>query len=259
MLRNFCSTITTWTLAYLFFTTLTFSVEINENKKKVISDEISDVLSQLETILVKKVSSKVYCKILIFSGERKPLGKEFIIYQKNGNILMIANKPESDKGKKILMVKDGLWQYFPKAKKTIVINSAMLIGGNASFTDVISSTLYTFYNYDNYEFDKISKTHIITFKAKNRKSAYGKVRYFLKNNLIIFFEAYARSGILLKKIDFIKYETTESNQFYPVYMKITNALQNNDYTLIQMESFSEIEIPDYYFSSSSLENQQRYE
>jgi len=257
MIRNFSFKMIEWAVIFLLFSDLIFSTEVNENKN--ISTEVSNVLSQLESILVKNISSKIYCKLLIYSGERKPIGKEFIIYQKNASILMIPIKPESDKGKKILMVKDGLWQYFPKAKKTIVINAAMLIGGNASFTDVISSSLYTFYKFGNYEFDPISKTHIITFTAKNRKSAYGKVRYYLKNNLITFFEAYARSGILLKKIDFIKYETTENNQLYPVYIKITNAFQKNDYTLIQMESFSEMEIPDYYFSPSSLENQLRYE
>jgi len=210
------------------------------------------ILQDFKNILSFDRQYRVTCEMATFIPGQKPSIKKYTLFNMNDKTLLIFLKPERDYGKKILMIKDQLWQYFPKIQKTIVINSSMLIGGSVNLTDIVSSSLFQFYKFSEYSYEEKTGNHILTFTAAGKTSPYGKVKYFYSGEKINHFEAYARSGILLKKIFFLKYETNELNQNYPVQIKIVNALQENDYSLIQMSSFEPLKVPDFYFNPSAM-------
>ena len=192
-------------------------------------------------------------QIATFTPGQQPLVKKFILYNKGEKSLLIYQEPERDRGKKILMISDRLWQYFPKIQKTIVINSSMTVGGSVNLTDIVSSSLFQFYSFFKHEYDETSKNHILIFLSATKDSPYGLVKYFYSDHKIHYFEAYARSGILLKKIYFINYESGEGDRIYPSQVKIINTLRENDYSLIQMSSVRETKIPEYYFNPSAMD------
>lgn len=217
-----------------------------ENQKETI-------LAEFHKILSYDKEYRVTCQMATFSPNQKPVIRKYTLFNKNEKSLLIYTYPERDSGKKILLIKDQLWQYFPKIQKTIVINASMNLNGSLNLSDIVSSTLFQFYNLSGYEYNEQTKNHILTFLAVSKNSPYGKVRYFYQDGKIHYFEAYARSGILLKKIVFAKYELNDENQEIPVQLKIINALQENDYSLIQMSEIKNIKIPDYYFNPSAME------
>ncbi|MDH4198790.1 MAG: outer membrane lipoprotein-sorting protein [Spirochaetia bacterium] len=219
------------------------------------TDNGKAILEEFRKIL--SVNNKEYRAIFqlaTFVPNQKPIVKTFTVYSKSNKTLLIFSYPERDLGKKILMINDQLWQYFPKIQKTLVINSSMNLSGSVNLTDIVSSSLFNLYNFIKVEHDRNTQNYILSFQAINKNAPYGLVKYYYVKGKILYFEAYARSGILLKKIYFVKYEADDHNQIYPVQIKIVNALLENDYSLIKMSSVQAIDIPDYYFNPSALEN-----
>jgi outer membrane lipoprotein-sorting protein len=195
---------------------------------------------------------RVTCEIATFSNSDKPVIKKYNVFVKNDNSLLISKYPAREKGQILLMVKNQIWQYFPTLGKTMNINTAININGSVNITDLLSSSLFSFYKMTSHILEKDSRTHVFIFKAISKNSPYGKVHYFFRDGSIFYLETYARSGILLKRIFFHKHLKSENGSEFPSQIKIINALRENDYSLIQMSELKFVPVPDYYFNPSAL-------
>ena len=217
------------------------------------TDQGSVILEEFKKILSVDKEYRINCQMATYAPEQKPVFKSYTVYAKSGKSLLVFAQPERDAGKMILLIEDNLWQYFPKLQKTIVINASMNLSGGVNLSDIISASLFQMYSYTNYEFVKEKNIHILTFHALTKNSPYGRVKYFYSDGRIDYFEAYSRSGILLKKVVFVKYAKDSEGQNIPVQIKIINALQDNDYSLIQMSGYQDMKVPDYFFNPSALD------
>ncbi|MDH4261804.1 MAG: outer membrane lipoprotein-sorting protein [Spirochaetia bacterium] len=216
-------------------------------------DESLAILEKFRKILSVDREYKVTGQMALYTPDQKPQVKKYTVYAQNDKTLLIFTQPERDRGKIILLIKDQLWQYFPKIQKTLVINASMNLSGGLNLSDILSSTLFQWYGFTRCDFSSEGNLYILTFQALTRNSPYGTVKYYFSDGKIEYFEAYARSGILLKKVVFVKYDKDEQGQIFPSQLKIINALAENDYTLIQMSSYQAMKIPAYYFNPSALD------
>lgn len=228
-----------------------FSDSTEDGKKGNLQS--SAILDEFRKILSVDMSYEAICQIATFIPGKKPFIKRYILYNKGQKSLLVSLAPERERGKKMLLIKDRIWEYFPRIRKTMVINSAMFLSGGVNLTDVVSSSLFRFYRFADYQYNKSLKVHVLTFTAIGKNSPYGKVVYYYANRQIRYFEAYARSGILLKKIYFVKYEPDSSGRIYPAQIKMVNALREGDYSLVQISGFKLRDVPDYFFNASGLD------
>lgn len=101
--------------------------------------ELQKILEQINTI---NTFSNVYTstvQIASFAPGKKTVVNSYSTYTKGlDNILLIQHNPKKDAGKKILLKKDKIWFYFPKARKAIVINPSSTLLGTVSIGDVLS-------------------------------------------------------------------------------------------------------------------------
>jgi len=195
-------------------------------------------------------------QIASFRPNRKPILIETKILVKGlRNILLIYKKPKKDLGKIILMKDNKIWFYFPQAKQTIIMNQISTLFGSVSIGDVASPPLLDQYKFEKYKKQKTSsgELFIITFKARNNHSAYGKLVYYYQENKVIYSESYSRSGILLKKAFFSGYIKNSSGIGYATKIKIINAINPEYYSLIVVSDLKkEAQVPGYYFTPEGL-------
>ncbi|MES0489076.1 MAG: outer membrane lipoprotein-sorting protein [Leptospirales bacterium] len=216
------------------------------------SSSEASAFAQFKNSLTVKNQYQMNCQMASYLPGREPVIRRYTIFMKGNKILLVTREPERDKGKMTLMVNDQLWQYFPRIEKTLNINTAMAVHGNVNITDIVSRSVFQFYKKTGYEYQKSDRTHIFWFTAIEKSAPYGKIRYFYRNGKIRYFEVYARSGIMLKKIYFIKFLKSDDGVLYPADIKVINALREGDYSLVRMSNMKKRNVPDYYFNPATL-------
>jgi hypothetical protein len=169
---------------------------------------------------------------------------------------MIQKAPKKDVGKKILLKKDKIWFYFPKAKQALVMNPQNTLLGTVSIGDVMSPPILELYEFRTSETVALEGNEMLKleFVARTNTSPYGKMVYFYDGTRIVASESYTRSGILLKKAFFEGFITNADGAEYASKVKIENGVNPEYYALMKVTDLQEAEsLPDYYFMVEGLD------
>jgi outer membrane lipoprotein-sorting protein len=192
-----------------------------------------------------------------YAPKKKPTTSEYSLYGRGLDQVLLSQKaPKKDFGKKILMKKDKMWFYFPRAKRSIIVNPSGTLFGTVSIGDVLSPPLLDIYQYVGYRTeDKDGKKLLaLTFTANSTRAPYGKLIYFYEDTRIIKCEAYTRSGILLKVAHYQEYTSIQSGDEYASIIRIESGVNKEYYSITKTTNLEKVEsLPDSYFSIEGLD------
>lgn len=218
-------------------------------------ERINEFLSNINKVNRYEQKYEAINQVASFAPGRDVIMRKYKMYMKGDKALLVLTSPEKEKGKKILMIDHDLWFYFPKTHKSIIINASTIVIGVVNVGDLLVRAL-DMYKYDHYEktTSESNADYLITLKAKDNRSPYGRLVYLVRGDKLVSVEAYARSGIKLKKITFVEYITSPDGYKYPVKTKIEDSLQKGYYSLVYVSSLNvNNDIPDYYFNPEHLD------
>lgn len=226
----------------------------------IYADDESDIEVILEQINIINTFSDTYTGVLqvaSFAPEEETRVNAYTLYVKGlDNILMVQTAPEKDVGKKILLKKDKVWFYFPKARQALLINPRNTLLGTVSIGDVMSPPVLDLYEFTYAEQVTRQGQEMLKleFIARTNKSPYGKVVYYYHHKRILASDAYTRSDILLKRAFFGEFVTNSEGAEYASKIKVENGVNPEYYALIKMSNLKEVkDLPDYYFMVEGLD------
>lgn len=169
--------------------------------------------------------------------------------------------PPRERGTKMLKLEKKLWMYTPQTDRKILIAGHMLrqsmMGSDLSYEDMM-------------EDEKISEAYVgtidgeedlngvkvltMTLKAKRKTKTYQTLKLWVDpdKNVVLKEEAYAKSGKLLKLIEFKKYRQL-GERLFPSQMIFRDMLKENTKTTYMFDKIEfDVEIPSKYFSQRML-------
>jgi outer membrane lipoprotein-sorting protein len=169
--------------------------------------------------------------------------------------------PASDKGTKMLKLQGQLWIYSPSTDRIIQISGNMLrqsvMGSDLSYEDMMDDRKLTeTYSAKVAGEEKIGdrKTVIIELTAKVENVAYHKQRMWidLERYVPLKEELYAKSGQLLKKVEFKEVQKIQG-RWFPTTVIYKDVFKDGNGTEFNMTSLKfNQEIPEYIFSKAAL-------
>ncbi len=169
--------------------------------------------------------------------------------------------PVREKGTKMLKLKDNLWMYSPSTDRIIKISGHMLrqsvMGSDLSFEDMMEDKkLERLYEAAVIGTDTIDNTScwVLELKAATKDIAYDMRKLWVDEEKFVPLrqELYARSGKLLKKIEFKDFQKTQ-NRWFPRKMVFKDMLKGGDGTEFIIDSIQfNAGIPGHIFSKASL-------
>ncbi|QPJ66856.1 MAG: outer membrane lipoprotein-sorting protein [Candidatus Nitrohelix vancouverensis] len=169
--------------------------------------------------------------------------------------------PAREKGTKMLKVGDKLWMYTPRADRKILIAGHMLrqsmMGSDLSYEDMMEDKKLS-HSYDavleKMEVRDGVDCAVLLLTSREEGTTYHTRRLWVDpgKGIVILQYLYAKSGKLLKQVEFKDYFLTGTRQF-PRKMIFKDLLkENTETTYVFDEVEFDIEIPESYFSQSIL-------
>ena len=180
----------------------------------------------------------------------------------NDKSLVEYLSPAREKGKKMLRLKNKIWNYTPEPHDRIITISGHLLrqsvmGSDLSYEELTENKKLQ----DNYDSvvegtENINgrNTYVLTLTANNPKVAYYKRKLWVDSErwLPIKQELFAKSGRLLKKVEITEAFQVEG-RWYPKKMIFKDMLSRGKGTEFIMEEIDfNVDIPDYKFTKAAL-------
>lgn len=219
--------------------------------------DVEKILEQINTINYYAAVYTSKTQVATFQPGEETVLSEYKTFVKGvEKVLVIYTKPQKDVGKKILLLQDKIWFYFPKAGQAIIMNPTTTLFGTVSLGDVVSPPILDLYEFIDAESVTFQGNKVLKFefKARSIKSTYGRIIYYYDDNKIIASEAYTRSDILLKRAYFMEFVTNSQGITYATKIKVESAINPEYYSLMLIKELKEVSnIPDYYFNPHSLD------
>ncbi len=169
--------------------------------------------------------------------------------------------PASEKGTKMLKLEKQLWIYSPATDRTIQISGNMLrqsvMGSDLSYEDMMDDRkLYEIYSEEltGRELIEERNTWILKLTAKVPDVAYYSQKLWVDTARYVPLkqELYARSGQLLKKVEFRDYGNTQG-RWYPYLIVYKDMLKEGKGTEFRIISILfDQKIPEYIFTKAAL-------
>lgn len=169
--------------------------------------------------------------------------------------------PAREKGTKMLKIAGHLWMYTPRTDRKILIAGHLLrqsmMGSDLSYEDMMEdhklsrSYAATFESFEDFAGARCAVLHLV---ARDKETTYQtrKVWVSPENQTVLKEERFAKSGKLLKRIEFKDYEKIGSRLF-PRTMVFRDMLKENTKTTYKFDVIEfDVEIPKKYFSQSIL-------
>lgn len=215
------------------------------------------IIEQINNLNHFPFTFTAYVQMTTYAPKKQPKTSEYSLYGRGLDQILLSQKaPKKDFGKKILMKKDKMWFYFPRAKRSIIVNPSGTLFGTVSIGDVLSPPLLDIYKYVGYQTEtKDGKSQwILSFTAISTRAPYGKLIYFYENTRIIKCEAYTRSGILLKIAYYQEYTPIQSGGAYASIIRIESGVNKEFYSVTKTTNLEKVKsLPDSYFAIEGLD------
>ena len=169
--------------------------------------------------------------------------------------------PPRERGTKMLKLEKKLWMYTPHTDRKILIAGHMLrqsmMGSDLSYEDMMEdeklSEAYTGTIDGEVELDGV-KVLVITLKAKEKTKTYQTLKIWVDpvRTVVLKEEAYAKSGKLLKTIEFKEFRLI-GKRLFPKQMIFRDVLKGNTKTTYMFDKIEfGLKIPPKYFSHRIL-------
>ena len=169
--------------------------------------------------------------------------------------------PASEKGTKMLKLEGQLWIYSPSTDRIIQISGNMLrqsvMGSDLSYEDMMDDRkLMDIYAATVTGDDKLDdrNTYIVELTAKVENVAYFKQRMWIDSERFIPIkeELYAKSGQLLKRVDFKAVQKIQG-RWFPTTIIYKDVLKDGNGTEFKMTSIKfDQDIAEYIFTKGAL-------
>jgi hypothetical protein len=218
------------------------------------SKEIAAILDDIAAINRFSDCFTGTIKIASFEPGKAPAISSYRMYSKGmRKSLLVYLEPAKDRGKKVALNGSSLWLYFPRAGRSMLVRPMNTLTGSIAVGDIIGEPPLELYDFAGAEAGQ-EVGQRLAFTAKGPASPYGRMVYEYRGGRIASQEAYARSGILLKRVFFVEYELSEGRRF-ATKIKVQNAIYPDYYSLVQISGLKERgDIPDYYFTPEGLQD-----
>lgn len=169
--------------------------------------------------------------------------------------------PPRERGTKMLKISDKMWMYTPQTDRKILIAGHLLrqsmMGSDLSYEDMLEDVkLSDAYDASVEKKEKIGEDEalVLLLKARDQTKTYQTRRVWAdpKRNIVFREERYAKSGKLLKRIEFLEYRPID-DRLFPRKMVFRDMLKENTKTTYVYDKIQfNVEVPPNYFSQSIL-------
>ena len=169
--------------------------------------------------------------------------------------------PPRERGTKMLKIGSKLWMYTPRTDRKILIAGHMLrqsmMGSDLSYEDMTEDKrLSKTYAAKLEGIEKIREVYcnILILQSYDKAASYQKRKLWIdpKRKVILRQELYAKSGMLIKDVEFLGYRLVDKRLF-PERMVFRDLLKQNTQTTYIFDVIKfDIKIPAKYFSQSIL-------
>ena len=211
--------------------------------------------------ILKNLDKNFFSLDMEFNMEMKILKKNKVrrsykmkVFKKEKKLRMDILQPSVERDRRVLNDGDNLWMYLPRSSKLIKIPyKQAFLGGDASNRDILRISLV-----DDYEtlgaIEESEDEIILRLKAKDLKTAYNKVNFYLdkKTKIPTKQEMLSLSGKVIKTIE---YEDIVAfgGSYLATKLTIIDQLKSNSKTIFKYSDFS-IDSPktDIFFTAASL-------
>lgn len=169
--------------------------------------------------------------------------------------------PPRERGTKMLKLDNKMWMYTPQTDRKILIAGHLLrqsmMGSDLSYEDMLEDVkLSDAYDASVEKTEKVDEhdTIVLLLVARDKTKTYQTRRVWAdpKRNIVYKEERYAKSGKLLKRIEFLEYRPID-DRLFPKKMVFRDMLKKNTKTTYVYDHIQfNIEISPKYFSQSIL-------
>lgn len=169
--------------------------------------------------------------------------------------------PAREKGTKMLKIGGKLWMYTPRTDRKILIAGHLLrqsmMGSDLSYEDMMEdhklshSYAATLEGFEDFAGVNCAVLHLV---ARDKKTTYQTRKAWIdqEQNIVLKEERFAKSGKLLKRIEFRDYGKIDHRMF-PRTMVFRDMLKENTQTMYKFDVIEfDVDIPAKYFSQSIL-------
>lgn len=193
------------------------------------------------------------------------------MWYKNKNFVAVVKYPSSEKGTVFLMWKGGAWVYYPSIQKRIKLNPKhKILNSDFSFYEISGLNLLEDYYHKEIsvnfikedkrlsEFlseETLSEVYMVVELNALKKLNFAKVILLInKDNNLLGMLLYNNAMNLCGILEYKNYMEI-SNKIKPKNVILKNIIHRNSYTeIIYKNAEYSVEIPDYYFSPTYMEN-----
>ena len=169
--------------------------------------------------------------------------------------------PAREKGTKMLKIGGKLWMYTPRTDRKILIAGHLLrqsmMGSDLSYEDMMEdhklshSYSASFEGFEDFVGTRCAVLHLV---ARDKKTTYQTRKAWIdpEKQIVLKEERFAKSGKLLKRIEFTDYGKIDQRLF-PRTMVFRDMLKENTQTTYKFDVIKfDVDIPAKYFSQSIL-------
>jgi hypothetical protein len=169
--------------------------------------------------------------------------------------------PAREKGTKMLKIGGKLWMYTPRTDRKILIAGHLLrqsmMGSDLSYEDMMEdhklshSYSATFEGFEDFSGTRCAVLHLV---ARDKKTTYQTRKAWIEpeKQIVLKEERFAKSGKLLKRIEFKDYGKID-HRLFPRTMVFRDMLKENTQTTYKFDVIEfDVDIPAKYFSQSIL-------
>ncbi len=213
------------------------------------------------TAMLEELDKNFFSLNMEFVMEMKILKKEKVkrtyemkVVKKDKKMRLDILRPSIERDRRVLNDGDNLWMYLPRSSKLIKIPSKQaFLGGDASNRDILRISLVQDYELLG-EVEEIDGQLLLRLKAKDLKTSYNKVNFYLekKTGFPIRQEMLSLSGQPIKIIKYDKFVEFEGSHF-PSEVTILDQLKKDSKTIFTYSDMTKgTDKTDIFFTTASL-------
>ncbi len=163
--------------------------------------------------------------------------------------------PATERGKYLLMLRDGMWAYVPNTSKPIRISPMQRLMGEASNGDVARTNYSTDYIVDSITDDQENRksAYLLDLKAKDADMSYSRVKLWVShdNEIPLKADYFVSSGKLVKTMYFREMGTLSGSQMV-TKVEILDVVRPDRRTVMSYSKLEAKKMPEKMFQPGYL-------
>ena len=220
----------------------------------VLSMSADELVKEADKYRQSSDNLKVSSVIKLYKNNELDRERAYDVYLRSGRQSLVLSKSPSEKGQKVLMLKDSFWLLMPKSKRPIRITPMQKLLGEASTGDVATMSWHEDYDakfITKYESSE-NGNNILELTAKTKGVTYKRIVLSLapKTNFPVEAELYLPSGKLAKIAHFVLEK--ENGELRVVKMIIKDRINKTQHTEIEYLQSTPYTLNNKFYNPSYL-------